>query len=137
MKTTFKALRSLDWTLAVGTLAVGAYLQEPLIAGAGALGLLVAWYNPAERVKGALQKRFIRKTAVRSDSGTVSTDDTFYAADAPEPGDSAAGPETLLTPRSYSDPMKAGQLYLNSSPHNALRVDYLRFSVDDTPRPWA
>jgi hypothetical protein len=137
MKTTFKAFRSLDWALAIGTLAVGAYLKEPFVAGAGAIALLLAWYNPAERVKSWLQRRFLRKTAVRSDSSGVSADDAFYDAIAPDPAQ-APLPATLPeAPRNYSGNLKPGQLYLHSSPHNALQVSYLRFSADDAHRPWA
>jgi len=126
MQKALKSLRPLDWTLAIGTLGVGAYLQDPLIASAGALGLLLAWYAPAERIRRTLERRLVRKTAKSpSHTSDVSSDDAFYGDVAPV--------AVAVEPKkpNFSNGLRAGQLYLHSSHHNLLRPEVLLHKAGD------
>ncbi len=61
----------LDWATGFGCLAWGGYLvmtsglhaNSALWVGGGVLGLLIAWYRPAQRVNQALNRRFVRRRA--------------------------------------------------------------------------
>lgn len=132
MEKTLKLLAAMDWVLSGGTLAVGLYLQNWFIVGAGCLGLLVAWYAPAARLKKYLAKRFLRKTpGVKNDSGAVAKDDQFYEA-ALAPAAQPAAPAAS----SFSQPLRAGKVFLHSSPHNRLKGPHLQLETPDTPSGW-
>lgn len=47
-------IRVLDYAVALGCLAYGVYDQSTLFIVGGVLGLGLAWYNPAGRVRNAL-----------------------------------------------------------------------------------
>lgn len=51
-KASFDYMRVIDWSLAIGTIAYGLYEQTWWIVAMGVLGLGMAWYNPASRVRG-------------------------------------------------------------------------------------
>lgn len=142
MKQTLKALKYVDWILAIATVAYGAYAQDPLIAGVGALGLAMAWYSPAERVKRAMEKRFLRKAApAPSAAADVAAEDAMYqqvteAADAAAPELDAA-PAAAQKPSHFGGSLAAGQLYLHSSKHNLLRPVSFQFQAGQVKSPWA
>jgi hypothetical protein len=48
------AMRIFDWVLASGSTAYGIYAASWIWIASGAIGFLLAWYNPAERIR----KRF-------------------------------------------------------------------------------
>lgn len=134
-----KALSALDWFLAAGTVAVGAYLKDPLIAGAGAAGLLIAWYGPAQRVKGFLEKKYLRKPkVVKSDSNAIALDDGFYG-DVPEVV-TALEPQPVPSPRNstaFVHTLTTGPVFLHSSEHNLLRPEFLRLTSGARKDFWA
>lgn len=135
MPTYLKRLSYFDWFLSVGTVLVGLYLWDPLVLAAGGLGMLMAWYGPAARVKAYLEKRFLRKTPKHTDTGAVAAEDAFYDAeratqalpDAPVAGERP----------DFRRGLASGPLYLHSSPHNQLKVHYLRLSPGDRASHWA
>lgn len=130
MEKTLKFLSAFDWALSSGTLVVGLYLQNWLIVGAGCLGLLVAWYGPAARLKAYLATRFLRKTvAVKNDSSAVAQDDTFYAQALPA--------EAPVAAADYSRPLPAGRVFLHSSPFNRLKPPHLQLEQRSDLGGWA
>lgn len=133
MEKTLKLLSAFDWILSAGTLAVGLYLQNWLIVGAGCLGLLVAWYGPAARLKAYLAKRFLRKTgAVKNDSGAVAQDDAFY-----EQALATDAPTVAPAPTDYSRPMSGGRVFLHGSAFNQLKAPHLRLEHSEHSGNWA
>ena len=79
MNKLLNALSKLDWVLALGTLAYGAYHRDWLILSAGVLGVAVAWYRPADKVKVALEKYFLAKKRPKDDSAKLLQEEAFYA----------------------------------------------------------
>lgn len=54
------ANRAADWSLALISLAIGAWLQSPLWIAGGLLGVALAWWRPMGRLQsrlGALRAR--------------------------------------------------------------------------------
>ncbi len=68
-----------DWFVACGTLLVGLYLLNGWVIASGLLGLALAWYKPAERIKKRLEKTLLRKPAKVEDSAHTQGEDAFYA----------------------------------------------------------
>lgn len=57
------ANRAADWTLALGSLAVGAWLQSPLWIAGGLLGVALAWWRPMARLQARLNAMRVRRRA--------------------------------------------------------------------------
>jgi hypothetical protein len=57
-----KILGYLDYAVSVAVLAYGVYVQSWLYTAVGVFGLVVAYLQPAERVKALLLKKFVRKS---------------------------------------------------------------------------
>jgi len=54
-------LRFLDYGLAIGSLAYGLYAQSLLFLAGGSIGLVLAWVNPAKRIRNLLFTRIRRR----------------------------------------------------------------------------
>lgn len=139
MQKSLKALKFVDWFMAVGSIAVGLYLQSSIFIAAGLLSLLIAWYSPAERIKKVLEKKFLRKTPAPSDTGKVAADDQFYAEVLQPAAEEAESTETSQDAAPYFGHTwpKNGPLYLHSSKHNQLRPEHLTFKVGENRKTWA
>ena len=137
MEKALKYLSLTDWLLSIGTLVVGAYLQNLYIIGAGVFGLLMAWYSPAKRIKAAMSKKFLRKTPqTRTDEVHVAADDAFYEkTDQKEPA-LAANFAPVSVGQSYAMPLGQGSIYLHVSPHNELRAAHLKLSAQPGSYSW-
>lgn len=136
MKKTLKTLKYVDWILGIGTILAGIVMGSKLIVGAGLLGLLVAWYNPAERVKQAIEKRMVRKGSSNVDhTAAAKADDALYEGTEPAAVADVASP-TAETPN-YSANPTTGKVYLHSSPHNLVKLTSLSFSHEGKTRDWA
>lgn len=138
MNKLLKILNKLDWAVGGGTLLVGLYLLNGWIVASGVLGLLVAWYKPAERVKKKLEAKFLRKKTVTSDVHKVQAEDEFYAqmgVTEPEPQSQPLPPANAV---SYSNALSSGPVLISSSRHNQLKPDHLNLAASQaTSRRWA
>lgn len=134
-----RLLGTLDWVVAVGTLLVGLYLKNGWIVASGLLGLGLAWYQPARRVKAVLEKKFLRKMKPGElATAQVQHDEAFYAQvlgaeESPAiaaPG-GAAQPEH--PPRTYaSAPRPYRSMHIGRRKHNQLRAEYFNmFNAKD------
>lgn len=139
MQKSLKALKFFDWFLAAGTVVVGLYLQSSLLVAAGLLSVAIAWYNPAERIKKLLEKKFLRKAPTPSDTGKVQADDQFYAEVLqPQTSQDASPALAQNAPPNFGRPLaKNGPLYLHSSQHNVLRPQHLTFVAGQNGKTWA
>lgn len=134
MSKLLKNISAIDWILSIGTILVGIYMQSSMLIAGGTLGLGIAWYNPAARLKAHLGKKFLRKTAARSDASSVAKDDQFYAEPALQ---APAEPEAPPAVPDFSRGLTAGALYLHSSPHNQISVTYLQLAQGHRQDGWA
>ncbi len=132
-----KIFNKLDWAMGGGTVVVGMYLQNWWLVAGGGVGLLAAWYKPAERIKRKLESKFLRKKTVTSDAQKVQAEDEFYAqmgvAEAP-----LSTAEPVSETVSYTRSMRSGPVHLSISRHNVLKPEH--FNLETTqggPRPWA
>lgn len=136
MKKTLKTLRYVDWTLGIGTVIAGVLLGNKLVLVAGLLGLLVAWFNPAQRLKHAIEKRMVRKGSGKVDHTALTThDDALY--EAPALSDAQSGEVLADEKPNYSANPTTGKVFLHSSPHNLVKLTSLSFSYEGKPRDWA
>ncbi len=128
-----------DWVVAVGTLVVGLVLMNGWVIASGLLGLALAWYKPAERIKKRMEKSFLRKPAKVEDSAHTQGEDAFYAnvlgtaqpaALEDAPSAAATAPATpvgfAFGPRGY------GAVRLSVSKHNQLRPEHLELGTMGT-----
>lgn len=132
MEKILKVLKSVDWLLAIGTVVVGLVLAKPIVVAAGALGVAVAWYSPAERIKRRLEKKFLRKSPA---APTVTLDEAIYEQTSTEEGEpqSESNPQSV----SYSASLVTGGVYLHSSPHNLLKPQHLALQAGARREGWA
>lgn len=115
MEKLFKFLFALDWWVAGGTLAYGAYAQDGWIIGAGMLGVGLAWYKPAQKIKALLEKKLLAKKKVKDESEVLKAEEAFYAAALP-----ATAP--VQAPRTYkASSLVYGLTYLSGNKHNQLK----------------
>jgi len=137
MNKLLKILNKLDWVVGAGTVLVGLYLLNGWVVASGVLGLLVAWYKPAERIKKKLEAKFLRKKTVASDVHKVQAEDEFYAQmGVTEP--ELSQPKAPVTAVSYSNSLSSGPVLISSSRHNQLKVDHLNLAGAEAPsRHWA
>lgn len=136
MKKTLKTLRYVDWTLGIGTVVAGVLLGNKLVLAAGLLGLLVAWFNPAQRLKHAIEKRIVRKGSGKVDHTELAAhDDALYEAPALSEAQSTEAPANEKP--DYSANPSIGKVFLHSSPHNQVKLTSLSFSYEGKPRDWA
>jgi hypothetical protein len=62
LSTLIKIFGYLDYAVSAGALGYGIYAGSWLYGTMGALGLVIAYLRPAERVKALVLKKFMRKT---------------------------------------------------------------------------
>lgn len=126
MEKLIRYLGALDWLVAGSTLAVGLYLQNYWVIGAGAIGLVTAYLQPAKRFQEYLGKKLIRKGPKKGDTtAQVLQDDAFYAAALvkTEPVTQAM---PALPPRTYASPASGYRAtFLSANRHNMLKVSHL------------
>ena len=121
-------LGTLDWFVAIGTVIVGLYLKNWWIVASGVLGLAVAYYQPAMRVKGLLEKKFLRKMKPGELATTqVQHDEAFYAQvlgaeSVAEPTVAVSAPRP---PRTYASPsLPYRGTFVGRRKHNMLKVEH-------------
>ena len=129
-------LSALDWLVSGCTLALGLYQQNVLLIGVGVLGLLLAWFKPAARVKAYLEKRFLRKKAVHSDTQAVLAEDAFYAQ-VLDDGALDPAPAVSDTPANFSANLPAGALRFSGHRHNLVQARHLNLAPLPAARDWA
>ena len=86
-------LSKLDWAVAFGTLGYGLFRLDALLIFLGAMGLCLAWYRPADRIKAKLERYFLAKRRPKDDSARLQEQEDFYtqalrdsSAEEPLPG---------------------------------------------------
>ena len=141
MERNFKLLVKLDWTLAICTIIVGLYLLDWLVLGAGVLGLGVAWYGPAARMKVKLEGHFLKRRAVRDDTVEVTAQDAFYAGvlGNPDPSVSvdAVQEPGIAQPADFSRAVAPyGPMRLGVSRHNQLKPASFNLARGSSTPPW-
>ena len=127
MKKTLKILNYVDWALGVGTLVAGLLWSNWLVVAAGVLGLVFAWYKPAERIKARLEKRLLRKKAAQDHTDLALAEDAFYeqVLGKPEEADTRDADERPDFSRTFTS--YAG-VYLRRSRHNRLTREGLNLA---------
>lgn len=136
---TLSFLNRLDWFVAGVTLAVGFYLQNYWVIGSGALGMVAAWYRPADRIKAALEKKFFRKKAGVSDAQKAQAEDAFYADVLGKPAaqPDIPQPSSLPSRGDFTEALTAGQFRLNLGRHSVVRYEHLNLAPASAHRTWA
>jgi len=126
-----RLLGTLDWLVAIGTLLVGLYLKNGWVIASGLLGLGLAWYQPARRIKAVLEKKFLRKMKPGElATAQVQHDEAFYAqvlgADESAAQAVPAGEALTAAPsRTYaSAPLPYRGMYIGRRKHNLLRAEH-------------
>jgi hypothetical protein len=122
---TLKLLGYLDWVLGLGTIAWGLYFQSPLIAASGVLGLAVAYFKPAERIKARMEKRMLRKKTKPHDTASVLAEEAFYAkalGRTDGPGIESVAPAAPVVVRGSLPPSVA---FISANPHNMVKPSHL------------
>lgn len=136
MNKLLKIFNKLDWVMGFGALVVGLYLGNWWVVASGVLGLLAAWYKPAERIKKKLESKFLRKKAVTSDVQKVQAEDEFYAQMGVAELEVMSPP--VPTAVSYSNSLRSGPVLISTNRHNQLKPGHLNLATSQTgPRPWA
>lgn len=136
MNKLLKIFNKLDWVMGIGALVVGLYLGNWWVVASGVLGLLAAWYKPAERIKKKLESKFLRKKAVTSDVQKVQAEDEFYAQMGVAELEVMSPP--VPTAVSYSNSLRSGPVLISTNRHNHLKPGHLNLATPQTgPRPWA
>lgn len=111
-------LNRVDWGLAAGCLAYGAYSSDWRWAAAGSVSLLVAWYNPSKRVKSWLEKRLLaspkrqKELADKATAVRIAQEEAAYER---EQSKAAASIDFTRTVIAY------GPMMLGPSRHNYLK----------------
>lgn len=126
---------TLDWVVGGITVLVGLYLLNGWVIASGALGLLAAYYKPAQRIKTAMEKKLLRKKAKVDDSTADLHEDAFYAhmLSGDEVAEHAAPEATMVAhaPRTYHDALPGyGVVYLSPNKHNQLKQTHLRVPTE-------
>lgn len=120
-----------DWVLGSGSLLLGLYLSNYWLVAGGVLGLLAAYYKPAQRIKTRLEKKLLAgRKRTTDDSGQVLAQDAFYAQvlgtgssedDAPSPAEAVS-----FVPRNYGGTVTSyGDVFLSGSKHNMARANHI------------
>lgn len=80
MSKLLKFINSVDWFMAVALFAAAIYLKSGWLAAAGLVSLVTAWFRPAERIKGLLDKYILRRNSTkhRNDVYANLQEDAFY-----------------------------------------------------------
>lgn len=121
-----KLLNKVDWILGFGVIAAGIYLEDWRVLASGFLGLAVAYYKPADRIKARLEAKLLRKTESKNASVTA-----LVAEDTP-PVEELSALESSTTPTkhaSFKEEMQGGQILLGGSRHNVLKPSHLNMVV--------
>lgn len=134
-----RLLGTLDWLVAIGTLLVGLYLKNGWVVASGVLGLGLAWYQPARRVKAVLEKKFLRKMKPGElATAQVQHDEAFYsqvlgADESPVQAEPAGEAQTARPARTYaSAPLPYRAMLIGRRKHNLLRVQHFNmFNAKD------
>lgn len=71
-------LNKLDWALSFVSFGLAYYFNQPWLYVASAIGLFMAWYKPANRIKAKIDAKLIRKTTAPSDADKLAADEAFY-----------------------------------------------------------
>lgn len=116
MEKLIKYLSALDWFLGIGTILYGLIVGPLYIALFGALGLCVAWYKPAPRIKKYLESRVLAKAPSTKDTHAVLDAEKFYA----EMLEGSATAAALPAKKNYSANVTFGPMFLGGSRHNIL-----------------
>lgn len=125
MNTILRYLNKLDWILSGGTLLVGLYLLDWLIILAGLVGLVAAWYKPAERLKNRMQARMLRKRGPPQGPTDQDLGEDLYHVAEPEQAE-PSGPA-----RSFRDGYAPVQVRLSPSRHNVLKANHFNLAQTD------
>jgi hypothetical protein len=121
-------LSTLDWFVAVGTTIVGLYLKNWWIVASGVLGLAIAYYQPAMRVKGLVEKKFLRKMKPGELATTqVQHDEAFYAQvlGAKQVAEAPIADTPPRPPRTYASPaLPYSGTFVGRRKHNMLKAEH-------------
>lgn len=137
MNNLIKYFSALDWFLSGVTVALGIYQQNPYVIAGGLLGLALAWYGPAARIKAKLEKKFLRKKEKPSDTGAVLAEDAFYAQVLQTAPVAVKLVDTPSIPLNFSGNLAPGTLYLSANRHNAVQPRHLNLLDPLAKRAWA
>lgn len=130
MNTLLRYLNKLDWILSGATVLAGLYLLDWLIVLAGVVGLVAAWYKPAERLKNRLQKRVLRKRGAPAGPTDQDLGEDLYHSTEP------AVPASNEPARSFRDGYAPVQVRLSTSRHNLLKAEHFNLAeADDRAGP--
>jgi hypothetical protein len=137
MENLIKHLSRLDWVLGCATIAYGLWASNMLIAGAGVLGLAMAWYGPAKRIQKYMESRLLAKTGKSASTTDALAAESFYAqmldpVDAGVSGTLVSASLSPSAPLHFSGVMPAGVLTLGASRHNHLKRSFLNLHVDSS-----
>lgn len=136
MKPLIRYLNRLDLVLSLGSLGWGLWFQNYWALAGGVLGLLMTWYNPAEKLQAKLQAKFLRKGPPPSDASALLAEDLFYRPTG-DATDSDAAPAEVPAPSASLPTYSLGPLppsvYLNPSKHNWMTAPSLQGRPSDAP----
>lgn len=148
MKSALKVLHGLDWVVAVGTLAYGLWQSSTLFVVLGALGLILAWVNPAKKMSERIMKR-TTATKRRQIQDEAAAKEAIAAAAATEAGSAAYSHEadhstaspalpapTLPSLLSQAHLVRYAGLRLHPTVHNRLKPESFNLYVrSSAPKP--
>jgi len=112
-------LNRFDWIAATVTLIVGLALLNPWVITAGVVGLVAAWYKPAERIKKYLEDKMLRRRQGATGPTDADLGEDLYA----QVSQVLAQAPAEQPVRTYRDAFGTVTLRVHPSRHNWLKVE--------------
>jgi len=118
-------LNKLDWALAIASFGLAYYFDQPWLYAASAIGLFMAWYKPANRIKAKVDSKFVQKAAAPTDADKLAADEAFY-----EEFSSAEDAYRKETRFNFTPALPKLPYVFSSNKHNQIRWQHLDLTAN-------